>query len=442
LANTGAGFGGCTSQDMNMARWIYSCLIWLLTPALLIKLYLRAGREPLYAQAVLERFGFYGVPKQQGAVWLHAVSLGETRAAMALVKALRVAHPGVRFVFTHGTATGRSEGVSLLAEGDVQVWQPWDTPQAAQRFFKHFQPRLGVLIDTEVWPNLVAIAQINNVPVVLANARLSKKSLRKALQFESLARPAFSGLHSVLAQTEEDAMRLRRIGSRVDAVTGNLKFDAQPDASLLALGHAWRAQSARPVVLFAISRDREESALLDVLHQHPQYVKGVQWWLVPRHPQRFDEVAALVVSKGFTLVRRSSWSAQPQAAQHLEPHAVVLGDSLGEMPFYFGAASVCLLGGSFEPLGGQNLIEACASSCPVVMGPHTFNFKQAAELALQAQAGIRVRNMSEAVQWAHAFALQPDEQRRMAQEAALAFSQAHQGAVNKTVLCLNDLMNN
>ena len=422
-----------------MMRLAYSWLMWLLTPALLGKLYLRAGREPVYGQAWPERFGFYKQRIQPGAVWLHAVSLGETRAALALVRALRQAHPGVRFVFTHGTATGRVEGASLMAEGDVQLWQPWDTPQAVQQFFKHVQPCMGLLIDTEVWPNLMHGASAQSVPVVLANARMSAKSFRSALRWQGLARPAFTGLHAVLAQTEEDAKRLRSLGANVQAVTGNLKFDAQPDAHLLALGHAWRAQSAVPVVMLAISREGEEAALLQVLQQHPQYLQGVQWWLVPRHPQRFDEVASLVQQSGMPLVRRSAWSASPHSSELANNEAVVVGDSLGEMAFYFGAARVCLLGGSFEPLGGQNLIEACACSCPVVMGPHTFNFKQAAEWALNAKAGVRVSDMAEAVRVAHALALNPAGQTSMA-AAALAFTQSHQGAVAKSVLWLKDLV--
>ena len=422
-----------------MMRLVYSLLMWLLTPALLFKLYLRAGREPVYGQAIAERFGFYKQRIQPGAVWLHAVSLGETRAALALVQALRQVHPGVRFVLTHGTATGRVEGASLMAEGDVQLWQPWDTPQAVQRFFKQVQPCMGLLIDTEVWPNLMHGASVQGVPVVLANARMSAKSWRSANRWESLARPAFTGLHAVLAQTEEDAQRLRSVGAPVQAVTGNLKFDAEPDAHLLALGHAWRAQSAVPLVMLAISREGEEAALLQVLQQHPQYLQAVQWWLVPRHPQRFDEVANLVQQSGMPLVRRSAWSEAPQSHELIDSQAVVVGDSLGEMAFYFGAARVCLLGGSFEPLGGQNLIEACACSCPVVMGPHTFNFKQAAEWALKAKAGVRVLDMAEAVRVAHGLALNPAGQASMA-AAALAFTQSHQGAVAQSVALLKDLV--
>ena len=169
-----------------MTRLLYSCLMWALSPLLWLKLYLRARREPLYGQAIAERFGYYDAAAQSGALWIHAVSLGETRAIRSLVKALREAYPDVRLLLTHGTATGRSEGVHLLREGDVQAWLPWDTPAAVDRFLAHFQPRMGVLIDTEVWPNLTAIAHQQGVPLVLANARLSEHSWRKAQRWSAL----------------------------------------------------------------------------------------------------------------------------------------------------------------------------------------------------------------------------------------------------------------
>jgi 3-deoxy-D-manno-octulosonic-acid transferase len=402
-------------------------------------LFKRARQEPAYGQHVGERFGFYDTPAQSGAVWVHAVSLGETRAALALVQALRQAQPGIRFVFTHGTATGRMEGLAMMQAGDVQVWQPWDTPQAVQRFLRHFKPQLGLLIDTEVWPNLIWHAKDQDMPLVLANARLSDKSWRKAQQWQVLARPVFGSLHAVWAQSEADAQRLRDLGAPVQAVTGNLKFDARPDPRLLTLGHAWRADSKQPIVMLAISREGEEAALLQVLQQHPAYMSDVQWWIVPRHPQRFDAVADLVQAQGLALVRRSDWSDQPHAAEHRHTQALVLGDSLGEMPFYFGAACVSLLGGSFAPLGGQNLIEACACGSPVIMGPHTYNFAQAAELALQAGAAQRVSNLSEAVAVAHALALNQTQQAQMAQ-AAQAFSLAHQGAVARCVALIQPLL--
>ncbi len=412
-----------------MTRFFYSCLMWALSPVLWLKLHLRARREPVYGQAIAERFGYYSQAASSGALWIHAVSLGETRAVGSLIKALRLAYPDLRLLLTHGTATGRSEGVNLLREGDVQAWLPWDTPDAVARFLRHFQPRMGVLIDTEVWPNLSAITQHQGIPLVLANARLSERSWRKAQRWSALAKPAFSGLNAVWAQTEEDAKRLRSLGAPVSEVMGNLKFDAVPDLLLLATGQAWRnALVTRPVVLLAISREGEEAMFLQVLQQHPEYLQQAQWWIVPRHPQRFDEVADLLQTSGLPWQRRSQWPADVAHTAAPQEVGMVLGDSLGEMPLYYGVASVALLGGSFAPLGGQNLIEACACSCPVVMGPHTFNFEQAAEWAIDAQAGLLCTDMATAMAKALAIAIDRQLQQQMSQAAQL-FAISHRGAV-------------
>ena len=425
-----------------MTRFFYSCLMWALSPVLWLKLHLRARREPVYGQAIAERFGYYSQDASSGALWIHAVSLGETRAIRSLIKALRLAYPDLRLLLTHGTATGRSEGVNLLREGDVQAWLPWDTPAAVERFLRHFQPCMGVLIDTEVWPNLSAITQQQGIPVVLANARLSEHSWRKAQRWSALAKPAFSGLNAVWAQTEEDAKRLRSLGAPVSAVMGNLKFDAVPDPLLLATGQAWRnALTARPVVLLAISREGEEAMFLQVLQQHPEYLQQAQWWIVPRHPQRFDEVADLLQASGLPWQRRSQWSEDLAHLSAPQEAGLVLGDSVGEMPLYYGAASVALLGGSFAPLGGQNLIEACACSCPVVMGPHTFNFKQAAEWAIHAQAGLRCTDVTTAMAKALAIAIDRQLQQQMSQAAQL-FASSHQGAVAHCVKALSTWLDN
>jgi 3-deoxy-D-manno-octulosonic-acid transferase len=425
-----------------MTRFFYSCLMWALSPVLCLKLHLRARREPVYGQAIAERFGYYSQAASSGALWIHAVSLGETRAIRSLIKALRLAYPDLRLLLTHGTATGRSEGVNLLREGDVQAWLPWDTPDAVARFLRHFQPRMGVLIDTEVWPNLSAIAQQKSIPLVLANARLSERSWRKAQRWSALAQPAFSGLNAVWAQTEDDAKRLRSLGAPVSAVMGNLKFDAVPDLLLLATGQAWRKTLAtRPVVLLAISREGEEAMFLQVFQQHPEYLQQAQWWIVPRHPQRFDEVADLLQASGLPWQRRSQWSEDLAHLSAPQEAGLVLGDSLGEMPLYYGAASVALLGGSFAPLGGQNLIEACACSCPVVMGPHTFNFKQAAEWAIHAQAGLRCTDVTTAMAKALAIAVDRQLQQQMSQAAQL-FASSHQGAVAHCVKALSTWLDN
>ncbi len=431
-----------------MTRLLYSLLMWLAQPLLRLKLRRRGAQEPGYLLAMDEHFGHYASaapPFDGNTVWVHAVSLGETRAAAVLVASLRARLPGMRLLLTHGTATGRAEGLQLLLSGDLQAWQPWDTPGAVQRFLAHFQPRIGILMETEIWPNLVAGCAKRGVPLVLANARLSEQSQRKTLKLAWLARPAYRALTAVWAQTQDDCARLASLGAPVQGVFGNLKFDATPDAQQLALGQRWRHQNGRPVVMLASSREGEEAALLQVLASfwllarvdtsHTATISvahEVQWLIVPRHPQRFETVAALIEQQGFSLSRRSNWldgplpRLAPAEAPSTRP-TVWLGDSLGEMALYYGLADVALLGGSFEPLGGQNLIEAAACGCPVVMGPHTFNFADAAEQARAAGAARRVVDMSEGLQAAATLAGDANAL-SVARQAADAFARSHRGA--------------
>jgi 3-deoxy-D-manno-octulosonic-acid transferase len=390
-------------------------------PLLRRKLRRRGAQEPGYLEHVEERFGQYQEPAQPGGLWIHAVSLGETRAAAILVDALRRADPALRLLLTHGTATGRAEGKRLLRDGDVQAWLPWDTPRAVAGFLSHFQPRAGILMETEVWPNLAAACNERDVPLVLANARLSDKSLHQARRLSRLSRPAYGALRGAWAQTEGDARRLAEAGATVKGVYGNLKYDATPDPEQLRKGRDWRSASTKPVVMFASSREGEETEFLRAIAQHP----GVQWLLVPRHPQRFDEVAALVAQSGMSVARRSTWKGAPPPAD------VWLGDSLGEMALYYAMADAALLGGSFAPLGGQNLIEAAACACPVVMGPHTFNFSEAAELAQEAGAALRVGSMEEGVRVAVELARDASA-RSAAAQAGERFAAAHRGAAVKT----------
>ncbi|MCM5678227.1 lipid IV(A) 3-deoxy-D-manno-octulosonic acid transferase [Schlegelella sp. S2-27] len=403
-----------------VARHAYSLLLSVLKPAYLFKLWWRGRDEPLYRHAVLERLGVYRHQRSEGWVWIHAVSLGETRAAASLVEALREQLPGMQLLLTHGTATGREAGRALLRPGDAQAWLPYDTPSVVRRFFAQFRPRAGVLMETEVWPNLLHAAHAASVPMVLANARLSEKSLRQAKRLEAVMRPAIDTLAMVLAQTPDDATRLREAGAINVEVCGNLKFDMTPAPQLLALGRSWRrAVSPRPVVLAASTREGEEEPLLAAWRARAS--PRPLLLLVPRHPQRFDEVAAMVRNAGLRAVRRSE-SKNPPA----EEVDVWLGDSIGEMPAYYAAADVALLGGSFAPLGGQNLIEAAACGCPVVMGPHTFNFAEAAELSLGAEAAVRADDLAAAVPLACGLAASPE--REAMSQRCLAFATAHRGA--------------
>ncbi len=416
---------GVTPWKSAVARGLYSGLLVLLLPAYLLRLWWRGRAEPLYRHAIGERLGRYAAPPSSGWVWVHAVSLGETRAAAALVNALRALRPGMRLLLTHGTATGLEAGRALLRDGDAQTWLPFDTPGSVRRFLAQFRPAVGVLMETEIWPNLLHAAQVATVSMVLANARLSEKSRRKGERLDALMRPAVRALSLVLAQTEADAQRLRASGADPVVVTGNLKFDAAPDPAQLQRGQGWRALLRRQVVLAAITREGEEAMLLAEWTKQPE--PRPLLLIVPRHPQRFDEVAALVRAAGLSLARRSGWAETPP------PEAlgaqVWLGDSMREMALYYGCADVALLGGSFAPLGGHNLIEAAACACPMVLGPHTFNFAEAAELSIAAGAAVRMADMAQALVEARVV-LAPEVQNRFSANA-LAFGALHRGAAQR-----------
>ena len=426
---------------MTLARALFSALAWAAQPLLRRKLRRRAVVEPGYAEAMPERFGHYQPPTlgQDGRgqwVWIHAVSLGEARAAGILVNALREQLPEMRLLLTQSTATGRAEGQKLLRVGDVQVWLPWDTLSATSRFIEQFRPAVGVLMETEIWPNLIAACANAGIPLALANARLNAKSEAGALKMKPISRPTYGALAAVWAQTEDDARRLRNVGAQVNAVLGNLKFDVQPDAVQMARAAQWRAALPKPVLLFASSREGEEVLFIDALKALGDKAEAVQWLIVPRHPQRFDEVAQLLSEKGFAVSRRSQWQELPPVSDG----AIWLGDSLGEMTLYYGLSSAALMGGSFAPLGGQNLIEALACGCPVLVGPHTFNFSQASEEAVQAGAALRVANMSSALSEALALVADP-EHLTAARQNGKQMMQRNRGAAAATARAVIDLMN-
>ncbi len=431
---------------------LYSIAAWALQPLVRRKLYRRAKSEPLYGAHIEERFGGYPQFDKPRAnrvsehihrplIWIHAVSLGETRAAAILLKELRLAIPTMRLLLTNGTATGREEGAKLLNNGDIQVWQPWDTRFATQAFFQRFQPSLGVLIETEMWPHLIASANAAQVPVALVNARMSEKSLQTSQRWYAnrLASQAYRGLTAVYAQTSADAGRLTRLGAKVNGVLGNLKFDITPNTAQVAAGNAFRLKHHKPIILFASSREGEEAPFLAALHALPKdQQNAAQWLIVPRHPQRFDEVASLIEAAGFGVSRRSHHPdfdtlSSNAASVQAEQNTLWLGDSIGEMAFYYSLASAALLGGSFAKLGGQNLIEALACGCPVVMGPHTFNFEEAASLAAASGVAFKVNDLESAVQCGL-------HQGGFDRSRAADFVEAHQGAAVQTAQALDAIL--
>ncbi|MDQ2778578.1 MAG: 3-deoxy-D-manno-octulosonic acid transferase [Pseudomonadota bacterium] len=413
-----------------LARAAYTLALRISLPFWFLKFWWRGRQEPLYRSHWRERLGGFEGQAVAGRIWLHAVSLGETLAVAPLITELRRQLPGVSVLLTHATATGRSAGAALLQAGDAQAWLPIDTPGSVRRFLQTHRPALAVMLETEIWPNLLHAVSQQGVPLVLASARLSARSLARGQRFSALLGPALRAFDLVLAQSPADAERFRSAGARQIQVAGNLKFDASPKPHLMALGRDWRAALSeqgtwpgmRPVVLAAVTREGEEARLLQAWLRTP--LPRPLLLIVPRHPQRFSEVAALIAATGLALVRRSAWSDRPSAAA-LQAD-VWLGDTLGEMPLYYALAKVALLGGSFAPLGGQNLIEAAACGCPVLMGPHTFNFAAAAEAALAAGAAERVPSIEAAV--ARALALCQDTAAGPQAARALAFAAGHRGA--------------
>jgi 3-deoxy-D-manno-octulosonic-acid transferase len=429
-----------------MARALYTLLLWLGLPLVGLRLLWRSRRQPEYLQHVGERFGRYpgngaAQPAARPRLWLHAVSVGETRAAQPLVRALLARYPDHDLVLTCMTPTGRAAAQEVYASFGARVvcaYLPYDYPFAVRRFLAHFAPRIGLLMETEIWPNLVAQCTQANVPLALVNARLSARSARGYARFAALTQPAFAGLKLVGAQSAADRERLLAVGARAVEVTGNLKYDVASDPGVVARGQAWaRWREARAdgrerrMFLAASTREGEEALLLDALA--PLVRAGHLLAIVPRHPQRFDEVARLITSRGYALARRS---AGQEVGRETE---VWLGDSMGEMPGYYGAADCAYIGGSLLPFGGQNLIEACALGCPVLLGPHTYNFTQAAEEAVAAGAALRVPDAAALAQEALRLLDDANARSRMAQ-AGRDFTRTHRGATDKTMALVEKLL--
>src|SRR5712671_3264041 len=415
-----------------MWRAGYRLLLWLAFPFVLARLWWRGWHEPGYRQNLAERFGFYPTRPARPVIWLHAVSVGETRAAEPLLRALRSRHPGCDLLITQMTATGREAAQQLFGGALLVAWLPYDYPSAVRRFLRTFRPRLGILMETEIWFHLVGECQRSGVPVLLANARMSAKSARGYSAVAPLVRIALGGLSAVAAQTTEDAERLRSLGARTVEVTGNLRFDAAPSAGSESLAAQFRhGFGSRAVLLAASTREGEEELLLDALEQSA--LRNAILVIVPRHPQRFDTVAQLLVSRGLKFVRRSANT--PLDADC----GIVLGDSMGEMAAYYRACDAAFVGGSLLPYGGQNLIEACAAGVPVLIGPHTYNFAQAAEAATAAGAAIRVNGAEEVMQLARSILRDAGLRERMG-KAGIAFCAAHRGATERTLAICKRLL--
>jgi 3-deoxy-D-manno-octulosonic-acid transferase len=415
-----------------MSRFFYNLALLLLLPYVWLHLLLRSRRQPEYLEHLGERFGRYGFAGVQPLIWLHAVSVGETRAALPLVAALKARYPGHGILLTHMTPTGRQASVELFGDGVLRAYLPYDYPFAVQRFLRHFRPAVGVIMETEIWPNLVTACKEKGIPLLLANARLSEKSARNYARFPNLTRVALQDLAAIAAQTAQDAARLTALGAPKVEVLGNVKFDILPPPEQLALGESLRGRiGPRPVLLAASTREGEEALLFAALAKRP--LGDALLVVVPRHPQRFEEVAALAGKAGFAVQRRSEDA--PVAAQT----QVLVGDSMGEMFAYYAACDVAFIGGSLLDYGSQNLIEACATGKAVLIGRSTYNFTLAAEQAQECGAARQIGSAEELLEAAGALLRDEVACRRMG-EAGREFAARHRGATARTLELISRAM--
>ncbi len=423
-----------------MNRTLYTVLFHLGLPLVALRLWLRARKAPAYRQRIGERFAFGLPPMQPGGIWVHAVSVGESIAAAPMIRQLLARYPQLPITVTCMTPTG-SERIKALFASEPRIqhcYLPYDLPWAASRFLEHVRPCLGVIMETELWPNHIHQCARRGIPVALANARLSERSARGYAKFARLTRPMLGELSLLAVQTETEAQRFRDLGARAECVTvtGSIKFDLSIDPQLLAaaaqLRETWQA-SRRPVWIAASTHAGEDEIVLaahrQLLRQHPDALLI----LVPRHPERFNAVHELCVQQSFTTVRRSATS--PVQADT----SVLLGDTMGELLFLYALADSAFVGGSLVPNGGHNLLEPAALAKPVLSGPHLFNFLEIAAMLRSTGALCEVSDATNLAASVQRLFEQPQQAREMA-DAGLAVMKANQGALQRLLDGLGGLV--
>jgi 3-deoxy-D-manno-octulosonic-acid transferase len=373
-------------------RIAYTILLYLLAPAVLLRLAWRGLRAPAYLRRWPERFGYIEPPLGEQVIWLHAVSVGEVQAAQPLIRALLERYPDHSLLVTTVTPTGSARVQALFGSEVAHVYAPYDLPGTVVRFFERVRPCLAIVMETELWPNLFTACRRRSIPLLLVNARLSGKSVRGYRRVRSLASQTLAAVTRIAAQGEADARRFVSLGAdsaRV-VVTGNLKFEQRIVPSLLERAEVLRREwgTGRPVWIAASTHEGEDELVLDVFRQLRRQFGDCLLVLVPRHPERFEPVAELCRQRGLRTVLRSS--REPCTAET----QVFIGDSMGELPLFYAASDVAFVGGSLVHHGGHNLLEPAALGIPVVTGPHVFNFTEICDLLLAADACRKVESVA------------------------------------------------
>jgi len=413
-------------------RWLYTVAFYLLTPALVVRLCLRGFRNRAYWSRWGERFGRVPpLPADRPVLWVHAVSVGEVRAADPIVRALRERYPGVRMLVTTMTPTGTAQVQELFGPDVEHCYLPWDYPGALNRFLDRTHPEAGIIMETEIWPNLIAACARRGVPLVFANVRLSEGSAAGYRRIRALVAPALSQVAHFAVQAPAHAERLRRIGAPAEriTVTGSVKFDSRVPASLREVAEVVRREwgRERPVFLAGSTRDGEEELILDACDRLRDQLPDLLLVLVPRHPERFATVARLVRSRSLRLVQRSDGPGAVDPGVQ-----VYVGDTMGELQILYAAADVVFVGGSLLPYGGHNILESCAVGVPVVFGPHMFNFEEIAQLVRECGAGRQVSN-ADALEEVVAHWLGDADERFRVGQAGLALVSENRGALQRTL---------
>jgi 3-deoxy-D-manno-octulosonic-acid transferase len=418
-------------------RFLYTLAMYLVTPLIMLRLMARGMRYGEYHRRWRERFGFFTAPGFQGSLWVHAVSLGEVNAAEPLIKALMEAYPHSPLVVTTVTATGSERVRQLFGDRVFSVYLPYDLPFAVHRFLRNVRPRLSVIVETEIWPNLYFACRRRGIPMLIANARLSERSMRGYARLRGVVRAALRCVTHIAAQSPADAERYRLLGAEPTqiSVCGNLKFDMPIPVDAVRDGRAMRETwgQGRPVWIAASTHEGEE---LPVLEAHLEVLKRLPDALLliaPRHPERFRMVESAVRSLGFNAATRSADGVPSHSTQ-----CFVL-DAMGELMPFYAASSVAFVGGSLTPIGGHNVLEPAALSIPVVVGPHTFNFEGITSALIEEGGALRIGaadELGEAVQ-----RLLRDGKRREEMGLAARFVfERERGAVDRVMKLIDEAL--
>jgi len=372
---------------------IYSFLTWLLIPAILFRLYWRSLKSPLYRQRIKERFGVFNLDIPENSIWIHAVSVGEAQAIAPLVRYILEELPESTILITTTTPTGSARVKTLFSDDVFHVYFPYDLNWSVNAFLDRIKPGMLLMVETEIWPNLLTQCQHRNIPTLLANARLSERSARSYARFQQFSETLFSKITCIAAQSQADADRFVQLGTKRDniEVTGSIKFDVKTPASIQeetqVIRRLWGED--RPVWVAASTHEGEEEILLNTHRKLCTVLPEALLVLVPRHPERFEQIATLIKKQKFSLRRRSEGKSCSLK------HQVFLGDSMGDLPIFLGAADVAFIGGSLVPTGGHNMLEASSQGVPVIFGPHVHNFSKIAQLLIDAKAAQQVDSEEE-----------------------------------------------